>query len=201
MKLPSPLLVLLSVLVLILPACRSTGPSSASYPPLPTVPKVDLSRYAGTWHEVSRLPNTFQKSCVRSMAEYTALPDGTVGVKNTCYKTKGRTSGVKGVAEPVPGSGNARLRVKFGGFAALAPDPEEGNYWIIALDSQYRWAMVGTPDRKFLWMLSRQPQLPFPVYQDLKAKAKTLGFDVTKLIPEDVAPPGLANLRKTKPGA
>ncbi len=127
-----------------LPACRGTAPSSKGYPALPTVAKVDLIRYAGTWHEVSRLPNRFQKTCLRSTAEYTPLPDGTVQVRNTCYKAKGRTSGITGTATAVEGSGNAKLKVKFGGFAALAPVPEDGNYWILALDPQYRWAMVGS---------------------------------------------------------
>jgi apolipoprotein D and lipocalin family protein len=185
-----------SLLSCVLPACRNAAPTLAAPAPLPTVAKVDLARYAGTWHEVSRLPNAFQKSCLRSMAEYTALPDGSIQVKNTCYKAKGRTAVITGRATPVPGSRNARLQVKFRGFASLAPVAEEGNYWIIALDPQYRWAMVGTPDRKFLWMLSRQPQLPFPAYQHLKAKARELGFDVSKLLPEDAAPDGLVKLRK-----
>lgn len=183
------------LLPVLLPACRTAAPAKPSAP-LPVVAKVDLNRYAGSWHEVSRLPNFFQKSCVRSMAEYTPLPDGTVRVRNTCYKAKGRTSGITGTAVPVEGSGNAKLKVKFGGFAALAPVPEEGNYWIIALDPQYRWAMVGTPDRKYLWILARQPSLPFEVYRKLKQQAKELGFDTGKLLPEDAAPPGLADLRK-----
>lgn len=183
--------VLAAMAALVLPSCRSTKLAAEGHPPLPTVARVDLKRYSGMWHEVSRLPNPFQKSCVRSTAEYTPLPEGKVAVKNTCYKAKGRTAGITGTAEPVPGSNNARLRVKFGGFAALAPVPDDGNYWIIALDAQYRWAMVGTPDRKFLWMLARQPQLPFPIYRQLKQQASDLGFDVGKLIPEDKAPAGL----------
>lgn len=189
-------LILALILPCLLPACRTAALPEKSSAPLPVVAKVDLARYAGSWHEVSRLPNFFQKSCVRSMAEYTLKPDGTVQVRNTCYKAKGRTSGITGTAVPVAGSGNAKLKVKFGGFAALAPVPEEGNYWIIDLDPQYRWAMVGTPDRKFLWMLARQPSLPFEVYARLKQKAKNLGFEVSKLLPEDAAPQGLADLRK-----
>jgi apolipoprotein D and lipocalin family protein len=180
----------------LLPACRTAAPPAKPSAPLPVVARVDLNRYGGSWHEISRLPNFFQKSCVRSTAEYTPLPDGTVRVRNTCYKAKGRTSGITGTAVPVEGSGNAKLKVKFGGFAALAPVPEEGNYWIIALDPQYRWAMVGTPDRKYLWILARQPNLPFEVYRKLKQQAEALGFDTGKLLPEDAAPPGLADLRK-----
>lgn len=186
----------IALLLAVLPACRTALTPSKINAFLPVVAKVDLKRYAGSWHEVSRLPNRFQKSCVRSMAEYTPLPDGTLQVRNTCYKDKGRTSEISGEAVPVADSGNAKLKVKFRGLASLAPVPEEGNYWILALDPQYRWAMVGTPDRRFLWMLSRQPTLPFPVYHQLKQQAKELGFDTGELLPEDAAPPGLVDLRK-----
>ena len=181
----------------LLPACRTASRTEKSQAPLPVVAKVDLRRYAGSWHEVARLPNFFQKSCLRSTAEYTLLPDGTVQVRNTCFKAKGRTSGVTGTAVAVADSGNAKLKVKFGGLAALAPVPDEGNYWIVALDPQYRWAMVGTPDRRYLWMLARQPTLPFDVYRQLKQRARELGFDTTKLLPEAAAPKELVDLRKT----
>ena len=118
---------------------------------------------------------------------YTPCGDGSLKVKNTCLKAKGRSSSIEGSATPVPGSGNARLRVKFGGFAALVPVAAEGNYWIIALgegepDGPYEWAMVGTPDRRFLWILARQPCLPPEVLADLKAQARSLGFDVASLV-------------------
>jgi len=155
---------------------------AAARDPLPTVPQVDLARYAGTWHEVARLPNFFQRACVRSQACYTVLGDGGIGVVNTCGTAKGGSRRIEGRADPVPGSGNARLRVRFGGLAALAPVAREGNYWIIALDDDYRWALVGTPDRKFLWILAREPQLDDEVYAMLVEKARCLGFDVAKLV-------------------
>jgi apolipoprotein D and lipocalin family protein len=60
--------------------------------------------------------------------------------------------------------------------------PREGNYWIIALDDDYQWAMVGTPDRRFLWILARQPSLPAEVFAQLKQQACQLGFDVDRLV-------------------
>ncbi len=155
--------------------------------PLPTVPHVDLGRYAGTWHEIARLPNWFQRSCERSQARYTPCGDGSLKVENTCLKAKGRSSSIEGIATPVPGSGNARLRVKFGGLAALVPVARDGNYWIIALgegepDAPYEWALVGTPDRRFLWILARQPCLPPEVLAQLKDQARCLGFDVASLV-------------------
>ena len=158
-----------------------TGASAAD--PLPTAPAVDLGRYAGTWHEVARLPNWFQRSCVRSTARYIPNADGSMTVINTCNKANCRQTSIEGVATAVPCSGNARLRVKFGGMAALAPASREGNYWIIALDQEnYQWAMVGTPDRRFLWILSRQPCLDPQIYAYLKQQACRLGFDVGSLV-------------------
>ncbi len=150
--------------------------------PLPTVPCVDLARYAGTWHEIARLPNLFQRSCACAQARYEPLPDGSLSVVNSCVTGRGRCREVVGRAEPVPCSGNARLRVRFGGLAAVVPVPREGNYWIIALDDDYQWAMVGTPDRRFLWVLARDTCLPPDVYASLVEQARCLGFDVTRLV-------------------
>lgn len=163
------------------------GSVAAAAEPLPTVPRVDLGRYAGTWHEIARLPNWFQRKCERSRADYTPCGDGSLKVVNSCLKANGRSTSIEGIATPVPGSGNARLRVKFGGLAALAPASRDGNYWIIALgegepDGPYEWAMVGTPDRRFLWILARQPCLPPELLADLKAQACHLGFDVKSLV-------------------
>lgn len=149
--------------------------------PLPTVPCVDLGRYAGEWHEVARLPNMFQAACVGSRARYEPLPDGSLSVVNSCRTRRGRCREVVGRAEAVPCSGNARLRVRFAGLAGLVPVPREGNYWIIALDEDYRWSMVGTPDRRFLWILAREPCLPQDVLGRLVAAARCLGFDVARL--------------------
>lgn len=169
---------------LLLVCCLVVSPaaSATAAEPLPTVPHVDLARYAGTWHEIARLPNWFQRSCERSRAEYTPCVDGSIRVVNTCVRTSGRCTTIEGRGEPVPCSGNARLRVKFGGLAAFAPVSRDGNYWIIALDEDYQWALVGTPDRRFLWILSRQPCLAAEVYADLRRRARCLGFDVDRLI-------------------
>ncbi len=153
-----------------------------AHEPLPTVPDVDLARYAGTWHEVARLPNLFQRSCVGATARYTLLADGSVQVVNACRTARGRCRSIEGRAEAVPCSGHARLRVRFDGLAGLMPVSQDGNYWIIALDDDYRWAMVGTPDRRFLWILARQPDLPPDVHQCLVNRARELGFDVDRLV-------------------
>jgi len=150
--------------------------------PLPTVPCVDLNRFTGRWHEVARLPNVFQRTCVGATARYTPLADGGIRVENSCRTCRGRCRSITGRAEPVPCSGNARLRVRFSGVAGLMPVSREGNYWIIALDENYRWAMVGTPDRRFLWLLSRDRCLPREIEGMLISRAHCLGFDVDRLV-------------------
>ncbi len=150
--------------------------------PLPTAAKVDLSRYAGRWFEVARLPNPFQRADARATAEYTVQPDGSVKVRNTELRPDGRAKSIEGRATAVPGSGNARLRVKFGGLAALAPLPAEGNYWIIQLEPDYSAALVGTPSRNYLWLLARSADLPAKTQTRLIQRATELGFPTGQLI-------------------
>ena len=151
--------------------------------PLTTVPFVDLSRYSGTWYEIARLPMWFQRHCVDSKAIYTRRPDGTVGVHNECKTDTGGLDQVDGVATVVDQKTNARLSVVFDNFfARLFGSSRQGNYWILDLDPDYRAALVGTPDRRYLWILSRTPRIDEPTYELLVNKALELGFPVGDLI-------------------
>lgn len=149
---------------------------------LPTAAYVDLCRYSGTWYEVARLPNVFQRNCRCSVAQYLLSSEGSVTVINTCTTPQGRQRQVVGRATPVPGSGNARLRVGFGSLSNFFAQKSSGNYWIIDIAPDYSWVMVGTPDRRFLWILSRTPQLPFDTVRQLTQRACELGFDTNRLI-------------------
>jgi len=143
---------------------------------------VDLSRYIGWWYEIARLPNGFQRTGENSMAEYELAADG-IAVRNFAVTREGKSRFASGSAMPIPGSGNARFRVRFGGLASLFPVSKEGNYWIIDLDREnYQYALVGTPDRKFLWILSRTPELPERAREILLTTACRYGFDTDKLI-------------------
>jgi apolipoprotein D and lipocalin family protein len=173
--------------VLALTSCTSIQ----SQEPLPTVSSVDLARYAGTWHEIARLPMWFQRHCLDSKAIYTALPDNTLSVHNECVTDSGTLDQADGIATIVDTKTNARLAVTFDNFFAKLVSPSrEGNYWIIELDPDYRIAMVGTPDRRYLWILSRTPHLDEPAYQRLIAKARQLGFPVLNLIKATRPPAG-----------
>jgi apolipoprotein D and lipocalin family protein len=125
----------------------------------------------------------FQRHCIDSKAIYTTRPDGKIGVHNECVTDAGRRDQVDGIATVVDTKTNARLAVTFDNFFARLVGPSrEGNYWIIDLDPDYRTALVGTPDHRYLWILSRSPHLDEATYQRLVAKAQQLGFPVLDLI-------------------
>ena len=168
-----------AVLCFTLGACAGVVPKGE----LSTVASVDLSRYAGTWYEIARLPMWFQRHCVDSKAIYSGRPDGLVGVHNECVTKSGGVEQADGVATVVDPKTNARLAVVFDNwFARLFGSSRDGNYWILDLDSAYRTAMVGTPDRRYLWILSRVPQLEDSTYQRLVERARQLGYPVSDLI-------------------
>ncbi len=168
-----------AALCLILGACAGVEPRDT----LRTVSSVDLARYAGTWYEIARLPTWFQRHCVDSKAIYTSRSNGAIGVHNECVTDSGRLEQAEGVATVVDTTTNARLTVVFDNFfARLFGSSREGNYWILALDPEYRTAMVGTPDRRYLWILSRAPHLDEATYQHLVTQANRVGFPVSDLI-------------------
>ena len=171
--------ILVSLYTLILASCSGIKSS----PPLQTVAWVDLVRYAGTWYEIARLPMWFQRHCIDSKAVYAIRPDGKIGVHNECVTDVGGLDQVDGIATVVDTKTNARLAVTFDNFFARLVGPSrEGNYWIIDLDPDYQTALVGTPDRRYLWILSRSPHLDEATYQRVVAKAQQFGFPISDLL-------------------
>jgi apolipoprotein D and lipocalin family protein len=161
-------------------------PAAWAQTPAPpqTVASVDLDRYAGRWYEVARFPNRFQKQCTGDVVvEYARREDGRIDVVNRCRTAGGATDEARGIARRAGGdTSNAKLEVRFAP-AVLSFLPVWGDYWIIALDADYRHAIVGDRKRNYLWFLSRTPSVPDAVMADLKAKAAAQGFDVTRLQP------------------
>ena len=145
--------------------------------PMQVVPSVDLARYAGKWYEIARLPNRFQRNCASdTMATYTLRPDGKIAVVNQCRTSDGRLKSAKGTAHTASRKEpNTKLKVTF--FW-----PFYGNYWIMDLDPEYRWAVVGEPDRKYLWILSREPKLDEKLYGQILERAKNQGYDLGPLL-------------------
>jgi len=160
--------------ILVFAGCRWWGKSTG--PPLAVVPGVDLSRYAGTWYEIAKYPNRFQRGCVGATAEYTLSPDGKrVEVVNRCREIDtGKVRSVRGKARVVDPTTNAKLSVTF--FW-----PFSGDYWILALGEEYEYAFVGTPDRKYLWFLARTPTIGDDLYGRLVDLARARGFDPARI--------------------
>ena len=179
-----------AIAVVAMPVMLMSCADMTSREPLSTVSSVDLNRYSGTWYEIARLPMWFQRHCVDSTATYTHRPDGTIGVHNECVTDKGDIDKADGVATIIDTKTNARLGVVFDNwFARLVGSSREGNYWILDLDSEYRTALVGTPNRRYLWILSRTPVLDESTYLRLVTKAEQLGFSVSDLIRTKRHPP------------
>ncbi len=143
---------------------------------LETVPFVDLDQYAGKWYEIASYPQRFQKGCHSTTANYTNSGKGYIIVENSCnkYSLTGKQSYIKGKAFVEKNSGNARLKVQF--FW-----PFRGKYWIIDLAEDYSFAVVSHPNRKYLWILSRSPQMSKSVYVQILSKLEKKGFDLLKL--------------------
>ncbi len=141
---------------------------------LEVVPHVELEKYLGKWFEIAHLPARFQEGCSQTTATYALSKNGDVSVLNECIKN-GKLKHARGKAKVVDKTTGAKLKVTF--FW-----PFYGDYWIINLDKDYEYAVVGTPNRKFLWVLSRSPQMDDKLLSQLLEFAKTKGFDTQKII-------------------
>jgi apolipoprotein D and lipocalin family protein len=143
---------------------------------LQTVQHVDLKKYAGKWYEIASFPQYFQKGCHCTTAEYTLSDKGYVIVENRCNKDSvyGKESYIKGKAFVEEGSMNTKLKVQF--FW-----PFKAKYWIIDLASDYSYAVVSHPNKKYLWVLSRTSKMNDIIYQQILSRLKSKGFDLSKL--------------------
>lgn len=145
--------------------------------PLDTVKEVNLARYAGTWYEIARLPNRFERGLICVNATYRIMDDGRIRVINRGRPEKdlSRLKEARGVAWVPDEKNKGRLKVSF--FW-----PFSGNYWIMKLDSSgYRYALVGDPSREYLWILARETSIDKKLYDELTRHAKERGFDISKL--------------------
>lgn len=155
----------------------------SSQTPVTPVPHVDLARYAGRWYEIARFPNRFQRKCVgETTADYTLLPDGQIRVVNTCATADGssRAEGRARLAEPR--GRTSTLKVRFAPAWLSFLPAVWGDYWILDLTDDYRAVLVGSPDRKYLWILARTPVLDEPTYRRMVAAAAAQGFDAERLM-------------------
>jgi len=166
---------LIALSLLFMAACLSSGREARS--PLQVVPAVDLRRYVGEWYEIARFPHRFQEGCVGSRATYSLRDDGKITVLNQCYEGSfgGTLRTAKGTARVADEKTNAKLRVSF--FW-----PFSGDYWIIELGRDYEYAVVGHPDRTYLWILSRTKKMDETLYHDILSRLTAKGYDTTQLL-------------------
>ena len=148
---------------------------SSKNPPLQTVEKVDLERYLGTWYEIARYEHFFEKDCKNVSANYSIMDEETIKVINKCTKIQtNEKKEAMGRAYAIDET-NSKLKVSF--FR-----PFYGDYWVLILDENYEYVVVGTPNREYLWILARDKKLPLKIQNDILEKLPSLGFDISKLL-------------------
>lgn len=169
-------------LFLCLLACLSVLNASAA--PVTPIAQLDVPRYMGTWYEVAKFPNRFQRQCVKNtQAKYSLESDGKVRVVNRCITADGAVSEAVGTARQIGAANSPRLQVRFApAWLSFLPQVW-GDYWVIDLDEQYRLVAVSEPKREFLWILSRTAQPDPQAYNELLKRLTQLGFDLGKLEP------------------
>lgn len=150
--------------------------------PVRTVEKVDLERYLGEWYEIARFPTRFQRRCAGDVrATYARREDGRIDVLNRCRDEDGGVTEAHGIARVVDERTSAKLKVRFApAFLSFLPFVW-GDYWVLGLADDYSWAVVGSPDREYLWILSRTPAMSPADFEAARARARENGFDVDRL--------------------
>ena len=169
----SPLAWLLAAAASVLTTACAASPAD----PPEVASKIEIHRYLGTWHEIARLPFSRQEGCAGTTATYSLRDDGALEVVNRCRDggLDGEERRAVGKAWVVDSTSNAKLKVQF--FW-----PFQGDYWVLDVDPGYRWALVGTPDRRYLWILSRSATVDAELYRDLVTRAEAKGYPVERLI-------------------
>ena len=156
----------------------------ATLGPVQTVAAVDLDRYVGDWYEIARFPAWFQNKCVSDVvASYAKRPDGRLDVVNRCRQADGSVDEARGVARVVDTKTFAKLKVRFAPKVLSWLPFVWGDYWILGLADDYSWVVVGSPDRKYLWILARTPVLGPESLELAHAAARANGFDLARLVP------------------
>jgi len=175
---------LLAVALLFAPAAHAAGQAAGADKPLATIPALDLKRYVGTWYEIAKFPNSFQKKCVGfTTATYSIREDGHVDVVNRCRRADGGTDVASGVARQPAGSSSPKLEVRFAPAIFSFVPMVWGDYWVIDLDADYRLAAVSEPKREYLWILSRTPKVDPAAYDALLGRLAAQGLDMKRLVP------------------
>jgi len=167
---------LLGALIIGLAAMTVTAVASAGKQPPATVPFVDLQRYAGLWYEIASIPNRFQKHCRgNTTASYRPIEEQLIEVVNSCLDKEGSIDTAEGVARIVDPASNAKLEVSF--VSLFGWQLFWGDYWVLELAPDYSYALVGTPNYRYGWILSRTPELSVEIRKRLDERLRASGYD------------------------
>jgi apolipoprotein D and lipocalin family protein len=179
-------------LAALLLTATASAVTAAPLPALQAVPSIDLNRYQGQWYQIAYYPNTFQKQCVaNTTATYKPLANGQIEVINQCKTADGSISKAVGAARVKPpkflgvpvakGTVTSKLEVRFAPSYLSWINAVWAPYWVIQLADDYRYAVIGEPNREFLWILSRTPTLDPQDRAIISGLLQQQGYDPTKL--------------------
>lgn len=172
----------LALLALGLQGGLASPPAHAAADALQPIAALDVPRYMGTWYEIAKYPNWFQKKCVGdTRADYSLQPDGRVQVINRCREANGELSEAVGMARQLGAADSPKLEVRFAPAWLSFLPMVWGDYWVIDLDPDYQLVAVSEPGREYLWVLSRTPEVDAQAYEALLARLAARGFDPGKL--------------------
>jgi apolipoprotein D and lipocalin family protein len=168
------IIILVMITALSFGSCRSEKPENMD---MSTIEELDLNRYMGTWYEIARFDHSFERGLEGVSATYSLRPDGKITVINQGYKnsTDGKLKVAKGKARQPDPDDPGKLEVAF--FLFFYAD-----YYILELEQNYRWALIGSSSDKYLWILSRTPLLEKETISEILEKAARRGYDTNKLI-------------------
>lgn len=148
--------------------CSGNPVYRQSHQPL-TVETIDQQRYLGLWHEQARLPNGFEEGCQRATAEYGLRADGLISVVNTCFEANGEQRVARGRARPAGAPGEGKLEVSFFG-------PFWADYWVLDRSEDYAWSIVGEPEGRYLWVLTRDQTITPQQRTAFEQRIQELGY-------------------------
>lgn len=171
-------------LALLTPFAASAQTAEPTRPPDPlqAIARLDVGRYLGTWYEIAKYPNRFQRQCVAdTSALYRLRDDGQLDVINRCRQASGEMTEAVGRARQIGAADSPKLEVRFAPAWLSWLPMVWGNYWVIDLDPAYQLAAVSEPKREYLWVLSRTPTVDAGAYQALLGRLERKGFDLSKL--------------------